>query len=105
MREAARDDEAEALTASEGGSAMLVRRWYFLDNAKPLLISRSVYPRAGLVSARNRATARYLWTRGRGNPASGLSVSLSTTRFGSICTGYGTSVSFGVRAKRPFIAR
>ena len=49
MREAARDDEAEALTASEGGSAMLVRRWYFLDNAKPLLISRSVYPRARLV--------------------------------------------------------
>jgi len=41
--------EAETLTAPEGGPAMLVRRWYHLDNEEPLLISRSVYPRGRLV--------------------------------------------------------
>jgi GntR family transcriptional regulator len=41
--------EAETLRASEAGPAMLVRRWYYLDNEEPLLISRSVYPQGRLV--------------------------------------------------------
>jgi GntR family transcriptional regulator len=42
-------DEAATLEAPEGGPAMLVRRWYYLDNQEPLLISRSIYPSGRLV--------------------------------------------------------
>lgn len=36
-------EQAARLFAPMGGPAMLVRRWYFLDDAVALLISRSVY--------------------------------------------------------------
>jgi len=39
---------ATALDAPEGGPAMLVWRWYYLDGETILLISRSVYPQGRL---------------------------------------------------------
>jgi GntR family transcriptional regulator len=42
-------EQAARLFAPMGGPAMLVRRWYFLDDAVALLISRSVYPHGRLL--------------------------------------------------------
>jgi GntR family transcriptional regulator len=42
-------EQAARLSAPMGGPAMLVRRWYFLDDAVALLISRSVYPHGRLL--------------------------------------------------------
>ena len=37
-------DEAARLAAPIGSAAMLVRRWYYLDNDDLIIISRSIYP-------------------------------------------------------------
>jgi GntR family transcriptional regulator len=42
-------DEAATLTALVGSPAMLVWRWYYLDNNDLLIISRSVYPQGRMV--------------------------------------------------------
>ena len=41
-------DEAANLAAPVGGPAMLVRRWYYLDNDDLLFSSRSIYPHGRL---------------------------------------------------------
>jgi DNA-binding GntR family transcriptional regulator len=41
-------EQAASLSAEAGSPAMLVRRWYYLDDEVILLISRSVYPRGRL---------------------------------------------------------
>jgi GntR family transcriptional regulator len=42
-------DEAASLRAPEGGTALQVRRWYYLDSGTLFLASRSVYPQGRLV--------------------------------------------------------
>jgi GntR family transcriptional regulator len=42
-------EQAAALSAPVGGPAMLVRRWYLLDNNIQFVISRSVYPQGRLL--------------------------------------------------------
>ena len=42
-------DEAVSLVAPPGGPALLVRRWYYLEAAEPVIISRSLYPKGRLV--------------------------------------------------------
>ena len=41
-------EQAASLSAEVGSPAMLVKRWYYLDDEVILLISRSVYPRGRL---------------------------------------------------------
>jgi GntR family transcriptional regulator len=42
-------DEALSLAAAIGSPAMLVRRWYYLDNDDLIIISRSIYPQGRMV--------------------------------------------------------
>jgi len=50
LRPIALDTEAAAsLVAPVGSPAMLVRRWYYLDNDDLLLVSRSIYPQERMV--------------------------------------------------------
>jgi DNA-binding GntR family transcriptional regulator len=42
-------DAAASLVAPVGSPAMLVRRWYYLDNDDLLLVSRSIYPQERMV--------------------------------------------------------
>jgi len=55
-------EEATALLADPAQPALRVRRWYFLEDGEPLLISRSVYPQGRLVH-------RTELLRGQGNGA------------------------------------
>ena len=42
-------DEAAALAAPVGSPAILVWRWYYLDNSDLLMIGRSIYPQGRMV--------------------------------------------------------
>ena len=58
-------EQAASLSTKVGSPAMLVKRWYYLDDEVILLISRSVYPRARLPFRKDAAPRRGVSDTGR----------------------------------------